>query len=101
MTTNELIEKYGIGHNCLSDAYDIGYKQGKADTITKVFNAGFASGYEKGRADAIEEFANEVIKPSNYERFDFDDCLDSSDKANDFFKYVFSIAEQLKEENNG
>lgn len=24
MTTNELIEKYGIGHNCLSDAYDLG-----------------------------------------------------------------------------
>ena len=54
--------------------------------------------YEQGMADAVDEFANELIKPSNYERFDFDDCLDSSDKANDFFKYVFSIAEQLKEQ---
>lgn len=52
---------------------------------------------EQIRADVIDEFANELIKTSNYERFDFDDCLDSSDKANDFFKYVFSIAEQLKE----
>lgn len=53
---------------------------------------------EQGRIEAIEEFTNELIKPSNYERFDFDDCLDSSEKANDFFKYVFSIAELLKEQ---
>ena len=47
MTTLELIER-GIGHNCLSDAYDL------------------------GRADAIEEFAHALKEtfnnefPSNY-----------------------------------
>lgn len=34
MTTNELIEK-GIGHNCLSDAYDLG----RADMLDSIILA--------------------------------------------------------------
>lgn len=36
MTTNELIENYGIGHNCLSDAYDIGYQKGRAEAMCEI-----------------------------------------------------------------
>ena len=35
MTTLELIENHGIGHNCLSDAYDLGYQQGRAEPKEK------------------------------------------------------------------
>ena len=57
--------------------------------------------YEMGRADAIEEFTDALINPNNYERYDFDECLSDSNKANDFCKYVFAIAEQIKEQKNG
>lgn len=33
MTTMELIEKRGIGYNCLSDAYDLGRAEGRKETI--------------------------------------------------------------------
>ena len=32
MTTTELIEKHGIGHNCLADAYELG----RQDAIQEV-----------------------------------------------------------------
>jgi len=50
MTTMELIEK-GIGHNCLSDAYDLG----RADERPSAFGKGYDSGYQRGRADALKE----------------------------------------------
>ena len=34
MTTLELIEKHGIGYNCLSDAYELG----RADAIEEMFS---------------------------------------------------------------
>lgn len=49
------------------------------------------------RADAIDEFTNALINPNNYEMYDFDECLSDSDKVNDFFKYVFAMAGQIKE----
>ncbi len=53
MTTNELIKR-GIGHNCLSDAYDLGYHDAMQDDgVPKQL---IEMGYKKGRADAIEEF---------------------------------------------
>ena len=57
--------------------------------------------YDKGRADGIDEFTDALINPNNYERYDFDECLSDSNKANDFYKYVFAMAEQMKEQNNG
>lgn len=75
---------------------DEAYQQGKSDAFQEiaysdsVIKEPFETlAYKKGKADAIEEFANELINPSNYERFDFDDCLDSSDKANDFSNMYF------------
>lgn len=50
MTTNELIEKYGIGHNCLSDAYALGMMHGLDGMENAVRLA-----EEKARVDAIEE----------------------------------------------
>lgn len=55
--------------------------------------------YQQGRADAIDEFTNALINPNNYESYDFDECLSDSDKANDFCKYVFAMAEKMKEQN--
>lgn len=55
---------------------------------------------ENVRADAIEEMVDTLINPKNYERYDFDDCLSDSNKANDFFSYVFATAEQLMEQKN-
>lgn len=50
MTTLELIEKHGIGHNCLSDAYEL------------------------GRQDAIQEFREKINKYLN-ESTDFADFV--------------------------
>lgn len=51
MTTLDLIEKYGIGHNCLSDAYALGMMHGLDDKEGAVELA-----EKKARADAIDEF---------------------------------------------
>lgn len=56
--------------------------------------------YNEGWNDAIEALVNELINPRNYERFDFDECLSDSDKANSFFKYVFEISKQVEGRNN-
>lgn len=53
MTTTELIEKYGIGHNCLSDAYSLGLADG-LDGMEHAVE--FAE--EKARADAIDELSD-------------------------------------------
>lgn len=50
MTTLELIER-GIGHNCLSDAYDLG----RADERPSAFGKGYDGGYKNGRKDAEAE----------------------------------------------
>lgn len=59
MTTLELIER-GIGHNCLSDAYDLG----RADAIREreefwEMQNNFA--YEQGRADKYQEIVSEYM----------------------------------------
>jgi len=48
MTTNELIEK-GIGHNCLSDAYD----WGRADMLDTIIQA------EKNKYYCVEDLCDE------------------------------------------
>lgn len=50
MTTLELIEKYGIGHNCLSDAYALGMMHG-LDRLEEACELA----EEKARVDAIDE----------------------------------------------
>lgn len=58
MTTTELIEKHGIGHNCLSDAYDLGYQEGRADKyreITSEYMLLTEKQVVEIRADAIDE----------------------------------------------
>jgi len=89
-----------------SKEYAIGYEKGRADERNSFFNFDEVIKIEcdKARADerakVIDEFVNALINPSNYERYDFDECLDDSNKANDFFKYVFAMAEKLKERSN-
>ena len=79
MTTLELIEKHGIGHNCLSDAYDF------------------------GRKDAIEEFKERLLELCNggEECIDcvggtctrcFENCVDYSS--------IVDLADKLKENKN-
>lgn len=71
MTTIELIEKHGIGNNCLSDAYEL------------------------GRKDAIDEFKNiwdERVKDL------IDWCKDKRLIGLQQADFIFDeIAEQLKE----
>lgn len=50
MTTLDLIEKFGIGHNCLSDAYALGMAHGLDGMENAVELA-----EEKARVDAINE----------------------------------------------
>lgn len=38
MTTLELIEKHGIGHNCLSDAYELGRKDAIEEILSWMDN---------------------------------------------------------------
>lgn len=56
MTTMELIEKYGIGHNCLSDAYALGMMHGLDGMENAVRLA-----EEKARASAIDEFKERLL----------------------------------------
>ena len=68
MTTNELIEKYGIGHNCLSDAYDFG----RADMLKDVI--AIVESIKKTKWHWKESFSNETV----YEEFvDYDELIDS------------------------
>lgn len=61
MTTLELIEKHGIGHNCLSDAYDLGYQQGRAEQkdevvleFEKIYREGLQDPTDKSKIKLIE-----------------------------------------------
>lgn len=95
MTTMELIDR-GIGHNCLSDAYDLGradaYKEiaYSDNTIKETFEK---LAYEKGRADAIDDFREKLfgklcrLTLSMYNFKLFDDVLQETYK-------------ELKERNN-
>lgn len=59
MTTLELIER-GIGHNCLSDAYDLG----RADAIREreeFWEMQNNLAYEQGRADKYQEIVSEYM----------------------------------------
>lgn len=68
MTTMELIER-GIGHNCLSDAYELGradgYRKAENDYFTKTQkdreNA-YSCGYELGKAEAYAEVDNLIAE---------------------------------------
>lgn len=77
MTTMELIER-GIGHNCLSDAYDL------------------------GRADAYEELFKRIYK--HFEGhirnvFGKDEILDEISNLIDEYLIYIRLQEQLKEQN--
>ena len=93
MTTNELLAR-GIGHNCLSDAYDLGKTAGKAEgyykaendyfaktqkDIENAYNRGYEVGYEVGKTYEREEWeaaAGELIMQVIYMRL----CLVQSKK---------------------
>lgn len=94
MDREELIERI-----CLTDAtYECGQVgfSGNCEKCEEVLNA-LLDEYDKQiKADAIDEFTDALINPNNYESYDFDECLSDSNKANDFYKYVFAMAEQLK-----
>lgn len=94
MTTMELIEK-GIGHNCLSDAYDLGRAEAERDfQNSDYWNDYLAQVIKDAKADAIEEFV------SNFEK-EFAPNLDGSLIAmiefSKWFDKVNKIAEQLEE----
>lgn len=84
MTTNELIEKYGIGHNCLSDAYDLG----KAHTLAECENREtewwdvLFNNHIQTKQDAIQE------------------CIQELKKYFDEDSWCIEILEEFKEKNN-
>jgi len=73
MTTLELIEKHGIGHNCLSDAYELGradgYSQAENDyhkQTEKDRQSAYDCGYQQVRADVwadIDKIINGMTNP--------------------------------------
>lgn len=96
MTTLELIENYGIGHNCLSDAYALGMMHG-LDALENAVE--FAE--KKARVDAIEECMQYILMiiPS--------EPLIKSGKHYENWKMkttelrmLLDMVEQLKEKNN-
>lgn len=89
MSTNELIER-GIGHNCLSDAYDLGRQDEReewecavADKIIKhnedIYTA-FPEVIEKVRNDVIDEIEEDI-------RREFPEC-----------GYIADYVRQLKDQ---
>lgn len=82
MTTLDLIEKYGIGHNCLSDAYALGMMHGLDG-----MEGAARLAEEKARVDAIEDCISIVDK-----------CLIDLPVTHD--KTINALC-QLKEKKNG
>lgn len=74
MTTLELIEKHGIGHNCLSDAYEL------------------------GRKDAIEEFEKTKIDVLNWLIKRQSEGYGTTN--GELLDHIYDIAKQLKEQKN-
>ena len=71
MTTNELIEKHGIGHNCLSDAYDLGRADAIDEHFTKIMS--FINTNNRGNCDyfivdQIENYIFEQLKEQKNEQ---------------------------------
>lgn len=96
MKKSELIELLHLAesnHRVLAETYKIAVDTSKCKSCPLTLNE---KDRRKVRAEAIDKFVNALINSSNYERYDFDECLDDSDKANAFFKYVFAMAKQLK-----
>lgn len=101
MTTNELIER-GIGHNCLSDAYDLGRQDALKEIAysDNVIKEPFEIlAYNKGSAEGIYK-ACEIL----YQYIDWYDCpikcvggCGNRDCSKDLAEYVL---EQLKERQN-
>ena len=52
MTTNELIEKHGIGHNCLSDAYELG----RADMLKEIKEAMYTQCFERNNDEDMQKW---------------------------------------------
>lgn len=110
MTTMELIER-GIGHNCLSDAYDLGYADALDIDMDKPMHftdeqKAWVKNYiiinaKRQKADAIDEYKNSIskkIKDMQFNTgrawFDFDASIDRC------LEIIEQEAKQLKEQTN-
>ena len=98
MTTLELIEKYGIGHNCLADAYALGMAHG-----LDVLEDAVRLAEEKARVDAIEEYKCRLLElcDGGEECVECvggkcNGCLDNSVD----YSSIVDLAEELKEKKN-
>lgn len=91
MTTMELIER-GIGHNCLSDAYDLG----RADAMNDdgVPKQLLEMGYKKGRADAIDDLVKKVCEFGT--ALEYEECYAISPAT--MKQTIADFGEQLKEQ---
>lgn len=75
MTTLELIEKHGIGHNCLSDAYELGRQDAERDfQNSDYWNDYLQKIISDAKAEWIEEFREKINKYLN-ESTDFADFV--------------------------
>lgn len=94
MTTLDLIEKYGIGYNCLSDAYALGMAHGLDGMEDAVRLA-----EEKARADAFEECINFIKDHSGEHYIDCDGCY-GGELVTVFIldDWMCDVLEKLKEE---
>lgn len=106
MTTMELIENHGIGHNCLSDAYALGYSQAETDyhkQTEKDRQSAFDCGYQQGRADAIDEFKVRLLESCDGGEECIEcvggKCTECFDNRVDYSTIVV-LAKKLKEEEN-
>ena len=107
MTTLELIER-GVGHNCLSDAYDLGREDAERDfQNSDYWNDYLAQVIKDTKADAIEEFVSFVkndwrITQGCVVTNETTDCFRiGSFLINLLEQFQIEYAEQLKEKNNG
>lgn len=62
MTTMELIER-GIGHNCLSDAYDLG----RTDAFNEILNEMRKSPFASDKATFVKKYIEEQLKENDNE----------------------------------
>ncbi|MDO4801134.1 MAG: hypothetical protein Q4A15_03110 [Prevotellaceae bacterium] len=100
MTTIELIEKHGIGHNCLADAYELGRKDAERDfQNSEYWNDYLQKIISDAKADAIDELLNNVSESIIWDVLAelMIRNISVSEGAKKVIDYLQKVAEELKE----